>query len=232
MSGHTVLGTNQHVLKFPRLPSISANHGYDSFAMRDLAGVTEGIRLSGRDTSSLPTAPQRLQSHPPSTQPPPQSVRYPETSHSSSVQSDHPPTPKAMRRHDTVSRTSSKATYQHLPSTQRESLPASSPVIQPPTPMTPRVRREQTMTPSARVDVQSATSVYSFGSMPDTQTSRSASASSASNVTPLNTSDSCPSTSVRPEPPTPSRLVSTPGAKKSKWYVVLVGRRTGIFDDW
>jgi len=30
----------------------------------------------------------------------------------------------------------------------------------------------------------------------------------------------------------PTRLVSTPGANKVKWYAVVVGRRTGIFDDW
>ena len=32
--------------------------------------------------------------------------------------------------------------------------------------------------------------------------------------------------------PTPTRLVSTWGANKAKWYTVIVGRRTGIFDDW
>jgi hypothetical protein len=41
---------------------------------------------------------------------------------------------------------------------------------------------------------------------------------------------------VRPDadvdPPTPRRLVGTPGRVKSKWYVVIVGRKTGVFDDW
>lgn len=40
--------------------------------------------------------------------------------------------------------------------------------------------------------------------------------------------------SVQPDigPPTPSRIIGTPGKKKGKWYVVIVGRKTGIFDDW
>jgi hypothetical protein len=32
--------------------------------------------------------------------------------------------------------------------------------------------------------------------------------------------------------PTPTRLVSTWGANKTKWYTVITGRRTGIFDNW
>lgn len=30
----------------------------------------------------------------------------------------------------------------------------------------------------------------------------------------------------------PTRLMETPGRSKNKFYVVLVGRRTGVFDDW
>jgi hypothetical protein len=31
---------------------------------------------------------------------------------------------------------------------------------------------------------------------------------------------------------TPTQVVQVPGSKKSHWYVVIVGRHTGIFDDW
>jgi hypothetical protein len=35
-----------------------------------------------------------------------------------------------------------------------------------------------------------------------------------------------------PAPATPRRLVQVDGANKNRWYTVIVGRRTGIFDDW
>jgi len=35
-----------------------------------------------------------------------------------------------------------------------------------------------------------------------------------------------------PTPPTPRRVIGTPRKNKKKWYAVVVGRRTGIFEDW
>jgi hypothetical protein len=51
-------------------------------------------------------------------------------------------------------------------------------------------------------------------------------------VTPTLTSGSSLSTHAPLGPPTPARLVSTPGTVKPKWYAVVVGQRTGVFDDW
>src|SRR5882762_3478970 len=83
--------------------------------------------------SSLPTAPQWLQSHPPSTQPPPQSVHYPELSHPSSVQSDHPPTPKAAGAQTSRSALASSASNV-TPSSTSDSCPSTSVHPEPPTP--------------------------------------------------------------------------------------------------
>jgi hypothetical protein len=33
-------------------------------------------------------------------------------------------------------------------------------------------------------------------------------------------------------PATPCRLISSPRKSKKKWYAVIVGRQTGVFDDW
>src|ERR1700691_1642184 len=105
-----------------------------------------------------------------------------------------------------------------------------------------RARAGPAQTPSVNIEsaTESPTSANSESTAPApvprsasrTQSTASVSTDRGRIFTPPTSPSSSRFTPLRPEPQMPSRLVSTPGASKTRWYAVVVGRRTGVFDDW
>lgn len=119
-----------------------------------------------------------------------------------------------------------------------------------PDPQTPNRNRSFTSSSaSRRIDVRNSsrqpfgtprsstvhhTSSHTHPSQPSTP-SRSAPTSARNNSSTPSRSTSRPMTPVATPSRSvhhPSRMMETPGRTKNKFYVVVVGRRTGVFDDW
>jgi hypothetical protein len=192
--------------------------------MQYLAAVTANIELEPRR----------------SRQPMPQAVRRPGIStakhdilrRSFTRSTTQPVSPSATsQRTNEYSSGLSSTSRQYMPLIQRNSLSDARPSTTQAGDQTLSPVKLQHSNMQSCVDVQPATSAPTAASILRTHSTTNM---LARNVTPPSTSDTYPSTPARPrpEPQTPSHLVSTPGAKKPKWYVVISGRRTGIFDDW
>jgi hypothetical protein len=197
--------------------------------MVDLATVTESIQRSCLDAYCRPPAPEQHQLRPPSTEPPPRSIPHSgisNTKHNLSPLPSAKPAAlmsKVTHECNTPSRTYGKAAFEGTLLMKHESPSdahrSSTQAEAPPT----HVKFEQATTFRADVDFQSASRAQATNNPARPYTSGCQSVgSTAFRSTPV-----CSSS-----PRQPSRLVSTPGAKKPKWYAVVVGRRTGVFDDW
>ena len=130
----------------------------------------------------------------------------------------------------------------------RPSTPALS-LLPLPDPQSPRHNCAPTssISPRTPIDHNSAHAPFSTRCLtrnPTSTRTRSSGLSTQSrpmSTTSANNSSSTTSTSASQTTPPrgssqstryPSRLMETPGRNKNKFYVVVVGRRTGIFDDW